>query len=124
MTDFNAIFRPETEGEKQAATKHEERIESSKALYDSLNRGDYLAAGKILQKAGSCEWDKIIRDTGTGIPGIAPGIKDFEAHYSMDKDKTSVEIIERIRSGFVNVQDAFVPRVTVTDDSCNEVVKK
>ncbi|MBP6744267.1 hypothetical protein KA344_03495 [bacterium] len=124
MTDFNAIFRPETEAEKQAATKNEERIESSKALYDSLNRGDYISAGKILQKAGSCEWDNITRHSSTGIPGIAPGVKDFEAHYSMDKDKTSVEIIERIRSGFVNVQDAFVPRVTVTDDSCTEAVQK
>ncbi len=124
MTDFNAIFTPPTEAEKQATAKNEERIESSKALYDSLNRGDYLSAGKILQQVGSCEWDNIIRDSGTGIPGIKPGIKNFEAHYSMDKDNTSVEILETIWSRREGVQTVYLPRLTVTDDSCKESVKK
>lgn len=120
MTDFNTIFRPETEAEKQAATKHEERIESSKALYNSLNRGDYLASGKILQQAGSCEWAQLIKnDDITNLD-----IKHYEAHYSMTKEKTSVEIIERLPSTTPSRPDVYVPRLTVTDDSCNELVKK
>lgn len=124
MTDFNTIFTPATEAENQAITMNEERIESSKALYDSLNRGDYLSAGKILQQAGSCEWNNIIRDTGTGAPGIRPGIKNFELHYSMDKDKTSVEILETIWSRREGVSTVYLPRLTVTDDSCKETAKK
>ena len=38
----------------------------------------------------------------------------------MDKDKTSVEIIEKIWSRRDGVPTVYVPRLTVTDDSCNE----
>lgn len=120
MTDFNAIYKPETEAEKQAAAMHDENRETSKALYDSLNNGDYLSAGKILQEAGSCQWDKLLRDSATSNLSLKP----YETHYLMDKDKTSVEIIEKIWSRREGVPTVFVPRLTVTDDSCKETVKK
>ena len=120
MTDFNAIFRPETEGEKQSAAQQKENRDSSKALYSSLNNGDYLSAGKILQQAGSCQWDQVVKsDDITNL-----GIKHYEAHYSITKDKTSVEIIERLPSTTPSRPDVYVPRLTVTDDSCNEQLKK
>ncbi len=120
MTDFNAPFRPETEAEKQAASMHDENRETSKALYNSLNNGDYISAGKILQEAGACQWDKLLRDSATSSLSLKP----YETHYLMDKDKTSVEIIEKIWSRRDGVPTVYVPRLTVTDDSCNEAVKK
>jgi hypothetical protein len=120
MTDFNAIYRPETEAEKQAKSKYDENRETSKALYNSLDNGDYLAAGKILQEAGSCQWDKLLRDSATS--SFRP--KPYETHYLMDKDKTSVEIIEKIWSRSEGKPNVYVPRLTVTDDSCRETVKK
>lgn len=120
MTDFNNIFRPETEAEKQAAANYDKDRETGKALYNSLSEGDYLAAGKLLQEAGSCQWDNLLRDSVTR----ASSLKQFDAHYLMDKDKTSVEIIEKIWSRREGVPTVYVPRLTVTDDSCKETLKK
>ncbi len=120
MTDFNEIFKPQTEAERQAAANYDERRESSKALYNSLDNGDYLAAGKILQEAGSCQWDKLLRDSANGSFRAKP----YETHYLMDRDKTSVEIIEKIWSRRDGVPNVYVPRLTVTDDSCKETEKK
>ncbi|MDQ5935706.1 MAG: hypothetical protein QG574_3021 [Cyanobacteriota bacterium erpe_2018_sw_21hr_WHONDRS-SW48-000092_B_bin.40] len=120
MTDFNEIFKPQTEAERQAAAHYDERRESSKALYNSLNNGDYISAGKILQEAGACQWDKLLRDSAT----TSLSLKPYETHYLMDKDKTSVEIIEKIWSRREGVPTVYVPRLTVTDDSCKETENK
>ncbi|CAN5253478.1 hypothetical protein BH11CYA1_BH11CYA1_39390 [soil metagenome] len=120
MTDFNAIFRTETDAEKQASAQTSEVNQVSQALYGALNRGDYLAAGKSLQKAGSCQWQDILKGDGTN--SIANGTK-FPAHFSLEKDKTSVEIFERIVSTSRR-SNTLVPRLTVTDESCEKKLKK
>jgi hypothetical protein len=120
MTDFNAIFGQETEAQKQAGAKMAEVRNASETLYSSLGAGDYLAAGKVLQQTGSCKWQDVLK--GDNFYQANNSTK-FPAHLTLDKDKTSVEIFERI-SSHNKRPDLLVPRLTVTDDSCDKKLKK
>ncbi len=120
MTDFNAIFQPQTDAQIQAAKNRDATNQTSQQLYQSLERGDFSTAGKMLLQAGSCQWDSILKGD---VTKQSDNSHRFPAHLSMGKDQTSIEIIERFPGNYKKA-DTFVPRLTVTDDNCDKKQKK
>jgi hypothetical protein len=112
--DFQSmIYYHPTPAEQEAKAIADSRAAQHDLLYRDLVAQDFSGAAGLLTANGPCEWQS-----------IAPNDEQFISSYKFEAGKTSLTISERKAvggNGFFNHEvNQYIPRLTVTADSCPE----
>jgi hypothetical protein len=112
--DWNIIYAPDTAENRAAATLRQEAT----ALKNDLANGDFAGAAAVLKQAGSCNWHKLIPESSFQIIG-KDGYEDFVVNYSENRQSSTIQLSQKVDNSVLWYPSVnYLPRVTVTDNSC------